>query len=57
LILSKTKSFYYLLDNKNNKDKKISKDLSDIAKRFFIASNSGNNKILFQTKETIDLRK
>jgi len=55
--LSKTKSFYYLLDNKNNKDKKISKDLSDIAKRFFIASNSGYNKTLFQTEEIIDLKK
>ena len=54
--LSKTKSFYYLLTNKNNKDRKKAKDLSNIAKRFFIVSNSRDNKILFQTKETIDLK-
>jgi hypothetical protein len=54
--ISKAKSFYYLLNNKNNKDKKIVKDLSNIAKRFFINDNSTFNKILFQTKETIDLK-
>jgi len=54
--LSKTKSFYYLLNNKNNKDKKKAKDLSDIAKRFFTVSNSRDNKKLFQTKETNDLK-
>jgi len=54
--LSKTKSFYYLLNNKNNQDKKKEKDLSNIAKRFFIVNNSRDNKILFQTKETIDLK-
>ena len=54
--LSKAKSFYYLLNNRNNKGKKIEKDLSNIAKRFFIDDNSTLNKILFQTKETIDLK-
>jgi len=28
--LTKTKSFYYLINNKNNKDKNIAKDLSNI---------------------------
>jgi hypothetical protein len=50
--LSKAKSFYYLI----NKDKKIAKDLSNIAKRFFIDDNSTLNKILFQTKDIIDLK-
>ena len=54
--LSKAKSFYYLLNNSNNKGKKIAKDLSNIAKRFFIDGNSILNKILFETKETIDLK-
>ena len=49
--LSKAKSFYYLLNNKNNKGKKIAKDLSDIAKRFFIDGNSSLNKIVFETKD------
>ena len=53
--LSKTKSFYYLLNNKNNKGKKIEKDLSNIAKRFFL-DNSTFNKISFKTKKTIDLK-
>lgn len=53
--LSKAKSFYYLLNNRNNKGKKTEKDLSNIAKRFFIDDNSTLNRILFQTKETIDL--
>ena len=43
--LSKAESFYYLL----NKDKKNGKDLSNIAKRFFINSNSTFNKILFKS--------
>ena len=54
--LSKTKSFYYLLNNKNNKGKKIEKDLSNIAKRFFIDDNSTFNKILFKANKTIDLK-
>jgi len=37
--LSKAKSFYYLLNNKNNKGKKIAKDLSDI-KIYFIINYS-----------------
>ena len=49
--LSKAKSFYYLLNNKNNKGKKIAKDLSDIAKRVFIDGNSTLNKIIFETKD------
>ena len=53
--LSKTKSFYYLLNNKNNKGKKIGKDLSNMAKRFFL-DNSTFNKISFKTKKTIDLK-
>ena len=53
--LSKTKSFYYLLNNKNNKGKKIEKNLSNIAKRFFL-DNSTFNKISFKTKKTIDLK-
>ena len=48
--LCKTKSFYYLLNKRNNKAKKIEKVLSNIAKRFFIDDNSTSNKILFQTK-------
>jgi hypothetical protein len=48
--LSKAESFYYLL----NKDKKNGKDLSNIAKRFFINCNSNFNKILFKSiKEVI----
>jgi hypothetical protein len=54
--LKKAKSFYYLLNNKNNKGKKITKDLSNIAKRFFIDDNSSLNKRFFQTKETINLK-
>ncbi len=54
--LSKAKSFYYLLNNKNNKGKQIEKDLRIIAKRFFIDDNSTFNKILFQTVETINLK-
>ena len=54
--LTKTKSFYYLLNNKNNKGKKIEKDLSNIAKRFFIDDNLTFNKILFKTKKIIDLK-
>ena len=54
--LNKTKSFYYLLKNKNNKGKKIEKDLSNIAKRFFIDDNSTFNKILFKAKKSIDLK-
>ena len=38
--LTKTKSFYYLINNKNNKDKNIAKDLSNISKRFFIYDKS-----------------
>ena len=53
--LSKTKSFYYLLNNKNNKGKIIEKDLSNIAKSFFL-DNSTFNKISFKTKKTIDLK-
>ena len=53
--LSKAKSFYYLLNNKNNKGKKIEKDLSNIAKRFFL-DNSTFNKISFKIKKTIDLK-
>jgi hypothetical protein len=53
--LCETESFYYLLNNKNNKAKKIEKALSNIAKRFFIDDISTFNKKLFQTKETIDL--
>jgi len=55
--LFKTKSFYYLLNNKNNKDKKIEKDLSNIAKRFFIDDNLTFNEILFKAKKTINLKK
>ena len=54
--LTKTKSFYYLLNNKNNKGKKIEKDLSNIAKRFFIDDNLTFNKILFKPKKIIDLK-
>ena len=54
--LFKTKSFYYLLNNKNNKGKKIEKDLSNIAKRFFIDDNSTFNKILLKVNKTIDLK-
>jgi hypothetical protein len=53
--LSKTKSFYYLLNNKNNKGKKIEKDLSNIAKRFFL-DNSTFNNISFKTKKINDLK-
>lgn len=54
--LSKAQSFYYLLNNGNNKGKKIEKDLSNIAKRFFIGDNSTFSKALFQTKKTMDLK-
>jgi hypothetical protein len=47
--LSKAESFYYLL----NKDKKNEKDLSNIAKRFFINSNSTFNKIVFKSMKEV----
>ena len=53
--LSQTKSFYYLLNNKNNKGKKIEKDLSNMAKSFFL-DISTCNKISFETKKIIDLK-
>ena len=49
--LFKPQSFYYLLNNGNNKGKKIEKNLSNIAKRFFIGDNSKFNKIFFSKKE------
>ena len=54
--LFKAQSFYYLLNNENNKGKKIEKDLSNIAKRFFIDDNSTFSRTLFQTKKTIELK-
>jgi len=54
--LFKAQSFYFLLNNKNNKGKKIEKDLSNIAKKFFIGDNSTFSRALFQTKKTIDLK-
>jgi len=55
--LFKAQSFYYLLNNENNKGKKIEKDLSNIAKRFFIDNNSTFSRTLFQTKKTIKIKK
>ena len=55
--LFEAQSFYYLLNNENNKGKKIEKDLSNIAKRFFIDNNSTFSRTLFQTKKTIKIKK
>lgn len=51
--IKEAESFYFLINNKNNKIKKIEENLSNIAKRYFIDDNSSLNKIFFKPKSQL----